>query len=146
MKLYGFKKAEELIEANRVNIKCASLGMHEDWFWTAETVFEDGEYTKELFKGDISTEHEKYKAERKVGLSLFSDKYAHILIGGIPGSSWATPTLQLEFEDGTDEMIPCYVGEDIPFVEYVERKAAVQAGHSVLSGPCQDNITPLSDE
>lgn len=36
---YDFKKAKDLIEAERENIARAYLGMREDWDWTADTVF-----------------------------------------------------------------------------------------------------------
>ena len=45
---YDFKKAKDLIEAEIENIEKAILGMREDWFWTVETVFEDGEYMVDL--------------------------------------------------------------------------------------------------
>ena len=112
MKLYDFNKAKQLIEANRDNLSEASLGMHEDWFWTADTIFEDNEFVKEL---NDNTE-----------------------IGGINGSRWATPTLQLKFKDDTDKMIPCYTGESCgePNTNFL----------GVLSSPVQQNITPLSGE
>lgn len=45
---YDFKKAKDLIEAERENVASAYLGMREDWFWTADTVFEDGKYVVDL--------------------------------------------------------------------------------------------------
>ncbi|MDW8718431.1 hypothetical protein Q7W21_06510 [Streptococcus suis] len=59
---YDFKKAKTLIEAERENIERASLGIREDWYWTADTVYEDGS-----FKIDLDTVEE---------------------ISGISGSSW----------------------------------------------------------
>ena len=85
MKNYNFNKAKQLIAENLENLESASLGMHEDWFWTAETVWENGEYKNEL--NDETT------------------------ISGIGGSSWATPTLQLLFKDGSEKMIECSEGE-----------------------------------
>ena len=85
MKKYDFEKVKNYIENNRSNIKSVCLGMHEDWFWTAENVFEDGEYTKKL--GENTT------------------------IAGISGSYWATPVMQVEFKDGTEKVIGCYTGE-----------------------------------
>ena len=81
MKNYNFNKAKQIILENLENLESASLGMHEDWFWTAETVWENGEYKNEL--NDETT------------------------ISGIGGSSWATPTLQLLFKDGSEKMIEC---------------------------------------
>lgn len=68
MRLYDYKKAKQFIEQNKENIKRVLLGMHEDWFWTSETIFENGEYL-----ADLDDENLK--------------------IGGIPGSTWATPVL-----------------------------------------------------
>lgn len=86
MKHYDFKKAKRFIDEHKDEIKEASLGMHEDWFWTAETVFENGEYTTNLDADDL-------------------------LIGGIKSSYWATPVLQIEYLDGRTEVYNCFTGE-----------------------------------
>jgi len=112
MKNYDFNKAKEIIEKAE-NLKEASLGMHEDWSWTAETVWENGKFTQEL---NESTE-----------------------IGGISGSSWATPTLQLSFDNGDDKMIEVSIGES-------NDKSSPFFSLGPLSQPVQDNITPLSKE
>lgn len=78
MKTYDFNKAMRLIE-NTPNVERAILGLREDWFWTAETVYEDGQFKIEL-NDDTK-------------------------ICGINGSSWTTPTLQLCFSDGTEKKI-----------------------------------------
>lgn len=90
MKNYNFNKAKQLIAENSENLESASLGMHEDWFWTAETIWENGNYKTEL--NDETT------------------------IGYIAGSSWGTPTLQLSFKDGTEKMIAC--SEEV--IEYIK--------------------------
>ena len=79
---YDFKKAKDLIEAERENIEKAILGMREDWFWTAKTVFDGGEYMV-----DLDTVEE---------------------IAGIDGSSWATPTLEIIYKDGYSKTVPCH--------------------------------------
>ncbi|HEL1636645.1 hypothetical protein [Streptococcus suis] len=79
---YDFKKAKTLIEAERENIERASLGIREDWYWTADTVYEDGS-----FKIDLDTVEE---------------------ISGISGSSWGTPYLEIEYKDGSSKMVPCH--------------------------------------
>lgn len=112
MKKYDFKKAIQIIEENKDSIQAASLGMHEDWFWTAEPIFGDGEFTKQ-FEDDS-------------------------VIGGINSSNWATPTLELEFKDGSSKMISCFVGES-------DREKPEWFAFGVLSQPIQDNITPLED-
>ena len=50
--------------------------MHEDWFWTAETIWKNGKYA--------------------VNLATVSK------IAGISGSSWATPVIKLEYNDGKE--------------------------------------------
>jgi hypothetical protein len=84
MKKYNYSRAMEIINAEKGLVR-AEMGMYEDWFWTAETVWEDGNYTKEL-----RTSPE---------------------IGGISGSPWATPAIKLLYADGTERMLPCYTGE-----------------------------------
>lgn len=84
MKKYNYSRAMELINAERGLVR-AEMGMHEDWFWTAEIVWEDGNYTKELHTAPE--------------------------IGGISGSGWATPAIKLTYADGTKRMLPCYTGE-----------------------------------
>ncbi len=50
---YDFAKAKAIIDENAENIVSASLGMAFDWFWTAETVWENGEYKVNLLDPDI---------------------------------------------------------------------------------------------
>jgi hypothetical protein len=109
---YDFKKAKETILEHKDNLRSASLGMHEDWFWTVEEVFSEDEFTV-----DLETIEK---------------------IGGIASSNWATPTLQLEFKDGTDKMIPCH--DDTP---HTKTQPPFPLG-GVLSTPIQNAITPLS--
>ena len=84
MKKYNYSRAMEIINAEK-DLTQAEMGMHEDWFWTAETVWESGTYTKELHTAPE--------------------------IGGISGSGWATPAIKLTYADGTERMLPCYTGE-----------------------------------
>ncbi len=111
MKNYDFDKAKGIIDKAE-NLKEASLGMHEDWSWTAETVFENGKFTKTL---NEETE-----------------------IGGISGSNWATPTLQLCFENSEEKMIEVSTGEN--------SKSSPPNYLGAFSQQVQDNITPLSNE
>jgi hypothetical protein len=85
MKKYDYAEAKKLIELNRADIAEASLGMAEDWSWTAATVFEGDAFTLDLDKEPA--------------------------IAGITGSSWGTPTLSLTFKDGHRDNIPCFTGE-----------------------------------
>ena len=84
---YDFKLAKEIV--NKLTeldvLEEASLGMHEDWYWTAKTIWSDGKFSVELNE-DTS-------------------------IGGIQGSSWATPVLQVELKDGTEKTFNCFKGQ-----------------------------------
>jgi hypothetical protein len=113
VKKYDVKKVKAFIEANKERIKSVALGMYEDWFWTAEDVFENGAFRRELIEG--------------------------ILIGGINGSRWGTPSMLVEYTDGTNEMIECYTGES-------EASQPSFFTFGVLSGPCQSNLPALSKE
>ncbi len=113
MKNYDFAKAKEIINSRKDEILTASLGMHEDWFWTAETIYEDGKYTRELNDGNE--------------------------IAGINGSSWATPVLQIELKNGTEETHACHnCGES-------ERKPVdnPMLNLGCLSGPCQNERSSI---
>lgn len=117
-KEYDYKKAMALIEERKESLESASLGMHEDWFWTADTVFEDGVYKKDLTDPDL-------------------------IINGINSSCWATPTLQLMYKDGSDDMIECSKGEqDMSLGDKIENQ--IMWTYGCLSSQVQENITPLS--
>lgn len=83
MKNYSTKIIREYIEKNKELIEEVGCGMREDWSWTAETVFEDGDYTIDLNRDSVS-------------------------IAGIGGSTWATPIMEIIFKDGRTEIVPCY--------------------------------------
>lgn len=84
-KKYDFEKAKAIIEKEKDLIESASLGMQEDWFWTAESIYEEGSFTKEL--SNTTT------------------------IGGLDGSCWATPVLRIHYVDGSEIVYECFVGE-----------------------------------
>lgn len=85
MKKYDFAKARDFIEAEKEVLAEAMLGMHEDWFWTAETIWENGKYA--------------------VNLATVTK------IAGISGSPWATPVIKLKYIDGKERFLECYKGE-----------------------------------
>ena len=118
MKHYDFNKAKELIAKNIAYLESASLGMHEDWGWTSETIWRDGKYTESFDKGADEIDFE---------------------IAGINGSSWATPTLELIFKNGDEKMIECHDNGKSD-----DKPSYFQLG--VLSQPIQDNIIPLSKD
>jgi hypothetical protein len=83
MKYYDYKKAKFIIKENKKNgLVEASLGMKEDWYWTGETIWSNNKYITKL------------KEDRK--------------IAGINGSNWATPVLELFFENETKITLNCY--------------------------------------
>lgn len=86
MKDYDFKKAMEYINEHKEELLEVSLGMKEDWSWTAETIFSENE-----FKVDLTDEK--------------------LDIAGITGSGWATPAMLVETKDGEEKFIDCYKGE-----------------------------------
>lgn len=116
MKTYDYAAAKAFIEKNRDKITEASLGMHEDWFWTAETVFENGE-----FQIDLTQEK--------------------LLIGGIKGSDWATPSLQVRYDDGTEEFYPMFNGTN----SGVRPPHMALANLGPLSGPMQESMPDLKE-
>lgn len=151
MKNYDFKKAKQIIEENKENLVSASLGMHEDWFWTAEIIYEEGEFKRQL-PDNAEELQEQFVKARKEGLSMFLkekdenglakfnpeySKYTIHQINGIFGSDWATPTLQLCFKDGNDKMIPCHNNG-------VSSKTMPSGLLGELSALVQERITPLS--
>jgi len=116
---YDFQLAKLIINTTP-NIARALMGMHEDWFWTAEYVWKDGEYTMEL-----------------------NDE---TLIGGINGSYWATPVLQIVFKDGTQKTYKCYTGQmaDDLKSKLLRIEKEMEWASGVLSEPVQrerDNIS-----
>ena len=66
MRFYDYKKAKQFIEKNKESIKQASLGMHEDWFWTAETIFKDGKYLVDF--NDTNLERSYEQCPRSIGI------------------------------------------------------------------------------
>lgn len=145
-KNYNFDKAKALIEEKKESLESAALGMHEDWFWTANKIWENGVYTQELISNeDADKMNADYIAKRREGVSLFSDELKELdkhLISGIYGSHWATPTLQLNYLNGTDEMVECSIGEqDISLADKIEKQIECTSG--CLSEGVQMALTPL---
>lgn len=83
MKHYDYEKAKSIIKENKSKgLVEASLGIKEDWYWTAETIWIDGKYTNKL------------KEDTK--------------IAGINGSNWATPIIELFYSDEIKITLNCY--------------------------------------
>lgn len=84
MAKYDFASAKRYIQMHSDLIESASLGMKEDWWWTAETVYKEGKFLIDLDDADE--------------------------IAGISGSGWATPSIEVVFKDGHEEVKDCYIG------------------------------------
>lgn len=112
MRMYNYDLAKKIINTfNDLDVlHSASLGMQEDWFWTGETIFENGSFKIEL--------NEDAK------------------IAGTNGSSWATPIIQLELKNGETEIFECFNGEWTTDIEYRLQKAKYCVS-GCLSVPCQ---------
>lgn len=81
---YDGKGAKFYIEKYKDQLKCAFYGMHQDWFCTAELIWDhENGYIEEM-------ENDPPK------------------LAGIDGSNWATPKLRLDFKDGRQSEILLY--------------------------------------
>ena len=108
---YDYKEIKKFIQKHSDYIESVSLGMAEDWFWTAEEVYSGG-----VFKVNLDEEPE---------------------IAGIKGSQWATPSMMVEFKDGEERMIDCFVGSNPSGV----KPDWLELG--CLSQPCQHFIDSI---
>lgn len=119
-KHYNYPKAKAICEERKPIT--ATLGMLEDWSWTAEEVWKDGNFL-------VPTDDTKYK------------------IGGISSSNWATPSLLLDFGNGEEVMVVCFI-DDKQIDEEAARNGRLFASFSkgVISGPCQQRIDQITVE
>jgi len=85
MKQYDYPRAMAYLSSD-ANVDSACMGMYEDWEPTQEDVYSDGRWTSRA---------------KNIG-----DE-----IGGIGGSCWATPALEVTFKDGNKRMFSCYSGD-----------------------------------
>lgn len=85
MKKYDTAFIKKYIEEHRDKIVSVCCGMKEDWFYTAETVFADGEFD-----------------------SSYNWNSKSINVAGISGSTWATPIMEVSFKDGRTEIVDCF--------------------------------------
>jgi hypothetical protein len=84
---YDYQKAKRLILDEAENLESASLGMREDWGWTADTI---------------------WTAEKGFCVDIDDPK---LEIAGINGSRWATPTLEFSYKNkkGETKLVDCFV-------------------------------------
>jgi hypothetical protein len=157
MKYYNYKLAKELIAKHSKKLARATLGMREDWFWTAETIWEHGKYTKPLFDGDVIQADKQHDEQLREALKevdakfentsyhntsqhgeariatrmKIADSFPGLFFGGICASNWATPQLLLEFKDGKDRYFEISIKDG-------EQKESPLMFKGVLSGPVDD--------
>lgn len=128
MRYYDYNLAKKIINklTNLTEVDEVVMGMHEDWFWTAQTVWEEGKYLHPLPENADELE-EKVKQENppffetekdENNLPILNKRREELTkhqINGVYGSSWATPVLSVRFADGTEKVFNCYKvkGEDI---------------------------------
>ena len=155
MKKYDYDLAKKIV--NKLSeldvLESASMGMHEDWFWTAQTIWEEGNWKVDLLPNEeAEAMYCEFEEKKKKGLRFFLDekdenglsklnpehnKYDSCLFGGIRGSSWATPVIQIELKDGTEKTFNCYIGQsDSDILERVCQSNSWANG--CLSGPVQE--------
>lgn len=102
MKKYNTVFIKNYIEEHKGEIESVQCGMREDWNWTAETVFENGQYSMDY---DWNSEN--------------------ISVAGISGSTWATPIMEILFKDGRREILDCYKDdEEQEDASYIARQKA----------------------
>lgn len=90
MKKYCTKLIKEYVEKNNDVIESIYCGMREDWSWTAELIYENGEF-----------------------LSDYNWNNENISVAGISGSTWATPVMEILFKDGRSKIISCWEDDKV---------------------------------
>lgn len=108
MKKYSTNIIKNYISENKENIDFVACGMREDWLWTEETVYEDGNFSE--------------------GFDWDSE---YLVVAGIDGSTWATPVMEVCFLDGTSDIIECFleVEEKVP-----DHIVSMQKSFALLTG------------
>ena len=93
MRLYNYELAKTIIQTfiDLDVLDSAYLGIHEDWFWTADTIFEEGNWVKDL----CSNEEMEYAYEHKESPLTGTHPFLNKLIGGLAGSIWGTPVIEI---------------------------------------------------
>ena len=98
MKYYSTKKIRGFVAKSEKPIESVSVGMKEDWSWTSKEIYAEGK-----FKVNVNEKRLK--------------------VAGIEGSTWATPVMSVDYTDGTDETIDCYVDDrEIEDAEMIARQ------------------------
>lgn len=87
MKHYSTQIIREFTETHKNDIDTVECGMREDWSWTAETVYSNGDYDIDMNGTSVT-------------------------IAGIDGSYWATPIMEVTYKDGRREIVDCYLSDN----------------------------------
>lgn len=164
MKNYNYDLATKIVEKfiELDVLENASMGIHEDWFWTAQTIWENNKWQTEFLSNEEADKmYEEFKHKRKnEGLRMFLDekgenglsklnpeweKYQICLLGGIRGSKWGTPVIQVELKDGTEKTFNCFIGEnEADILEKITRSHEATSG--CLSKPVQEHRSNIDIE
>ena len=120
MKKYSTKIIKAYIEMNKDQIERVYCGIREDWHWTAEFVYDLGEYSSNYD---------------------WNDK--HIEVAGITGISWGTPVMKVILKNGDMQIVDCYEddGTSVPAEKIMRQKAM-----AILTGGMDDVIAGLNEE
>ena len=139
MKLYDFDLVKQIIKQfNDLGmLHEATLGMQEDWVFSAEQIWFNGKYIKE-FPDNWKERQDEYEAQRWDELSekhqslteLFDD-YDDVLVAGITGSAWATPVIEILLDDSQTFVFDCSRGEFTNDVLDRVNKAVLVAKHNI---------------
>ena len=163
MKNYNYDLATKIVNKfiELDVLETASMGMHEDWFWTAQTIWEDKEWKVEFLSNkDADKMYSEFKEARKNGLSMFLEgkdenglsklnpeynKYDACVFGGLRGSDWATPVIQVELKDGTEKTFNCFIGEnEVDILDKISKSYMATSG--CLSAPIQEHRESIDVE
>ncbi len=156
MKNYNYNLAIKIVDkfVELDVLENASMGIHEDWFWTAQTIWEDSKWIVEFLSNEAADKmYEEFKNKKiNEGLRMFLDKkdenglpklnpeydkYDACLFGGIRGSDWGTPIVQVELKDGTETVFNCFIGEnEVDILDKITKSNEATSG--CLSNPVQE--------
>ncbi len=112
MKKFDFELVEKII-AEAENLVYASVGMKDDWFFTAVTVWENGKYEPN-FRQDL----------------------------GLDGSNIDTPSIKLIYSDQSEVILPCFTEPSI-FGNLAKKATKQLAKVSARNLPYQISINNL---
>ena len=133
MKEYDFKSAKRYIQMHSDLIREVCMGMKEDMWWTATPIYSDSKFEVDLDKSGLK-------------------------IGGISGSYWATPCMQITFNDGTEVFKDCFTGKSSeqkpewftlgclsqPYQDYIDTKTTPRLADDSQANKDDEQCTKLN--